>query len=229
MYRSRLVLLGVISFTLVSANRVSAQGKMLVGVQGGTNIASQFSSRQFYGSDISRYSRKGVIIGGIVEMQMSEPFYFAPEVRYIQKGVGYEGFPLFQNPLHGVGPLESQLEYIEVATNFEAKFGQRQFTFDLLAGPSFGINTSSRSIQPVYETSGNHYVNETDNKNVTHLLEISVDGGAGVEIELSDQLYLGIHALYSLGLTDVYDEQNADPPYTESTGIQILGRLMFSL
>jgi hypothetical protein len=219
------VVLASILSALLSTTEASAQSTVRIGIEGGINIANQWSPPFLANFGVSKTTRNGAIVGCIIELALSDESFIAPEVRYVQKGARLEGFP---EGAPYLGPLEYRLNYIEMVINFKAKFGPEKVRLCLNAAPDIGVNLYSHSVQSgiwLWEP----FTDDEDLQAATEQLEFSLNFGAGIEYNLTDRISLVLSGVYSLGLTNVYKRYALYSPYTQSNAIQILSGIMLSM
>jgi len=224
----------LLTSTISRTYLVWGQERPRFGFEVGLNIGQQVFSHDIEteNSGITKEPRRGFIVGALYEFSISQPFFFAPELRYIQKGVRYKGFPMIQsgnNPPIGLGDLEYQLEYLEAVATLKVKSGSDKFGISLIAAPALGILLSSHAYQQAYESTGNHFTNNYDISQRTETFEFSMSGGTAIEYNMSAGVSVYISGMYSLGLTDIYVRSGIYDAFSHSEGVLVLGGVLFTL
>lgn len=136
----------------------------------------------------------GLSLGGQVELRLSDLFFFQPELRYSQKGYSME--------LNGI-TVDARVGYLELPLLLKLKAPSGPSTKAyFVVGPNFGIKVGS---------SGSITINNTTTQADLNVksTDIAFDLGAGVEIPFSSDTSGFIGARYSLGLTNV-TQDNTD-------------------
>lgn len=189
---------------LSCAGTANAMAGMHAGVKGGMNIANQSTD----GTEPAD-SRNGMAIGGWVQMPVAPMFSIQPEAYFAMKGDSEEAGGV-------TGTIK--MDYLEVPVLAKASFGApaSPISPSLFAGPSFGINISSKA-----EVSGSGTSDgTTDVKDYTKSTDFGLVFGGAVEFG-----NVGIDVRYTKGLTNVDDSgSGAD---VKNNVISILGSLRF--
>jgi hypothetical protein len=209
---------------------VNAQLPIRLGFNAGINIANQ-SLTNFSFSD-SKGSRKGVIIGGLVELGISNLFSIQAEPRYIQKGRnGGEFVITTADSPEGIGrgELVYKLDYIEIPLLLKARVGPGNIKGFFFAGPNLGLMLSAKGVLNLTEV----YVQsvtpppDVDLKDEYETLDLSIDAGGGVEYRIGPKMSFLGSARYSHGLSNI---SSFSPSFSiKSYGIQIMVGVLFDL
>lgn len=178
---------------------------MHAGIKGGVNIAN-LSVDDAELAD----SRNGMAVGGWVQLPVAPMFSVQPEAYFSMKGDSQEDAGVTQS---------LNLSYLEVPVLAKATFGApgSPISPSLFAGPSFGINLSSKG---EVEGAGAGFDGETDYKDVTKSTEFGLVLGGGVEFG-----NVGIDVRYNKGLTNVSDDGSGTE--IKNNVFSILGSLRF--
>ena len=187
---------------------VSAQVQMSAGVQAGVNIANASYTSTFSG--VTSSPRTGLLIGGIVTLQIPERLCFRIEPMYVQNGASMkieEGNVSYEQ--------EYKLEYLEFPIHVMLQFGDGALRPYIFGGPNLGILLAANLeeempayLSPEFRQSGTH-----DITNDVSSWNFSVDLGGGMSYDIAPDIRLLIDVRYSFGLTDI-----ATPPHPNDQG-----------
>jgi hypothetical protein len=168
---------------LVGSQVAHAQAHL--GIRAGLNFANEFFDPEFFTN-----TRQGIIVGGVIQFVVSEPFSLALQPQYVQKGAVVDG---------ALGSRTTvKLDYVEIPAVLTASYEVRPLMVYAFAGPNVGILVSA-----VSETEENGTVTVKDAEEKTEDLDIAVDFGAGVGYELSEKLTLTGDIRYSYGISNI--------------------------
>lgn len=168
---------------LVGSQVAHAQAHL--GIRAGLNFANEFFDPEFFTN-----TRQGIIVGGVIQFVVSEPFSLALQPQYVQKGAVVDG---------ALGSRTTvKLDYIEIPAVLTASYEVNPLMVYAFAGPNVGILVSA-----VSETEENGTVTVKDAEEKTEDLDIAVDFGAGVGYELSEKLTLTGDIRYSYGISNI--------------------------
>ena len=217
------------------AHHYNAFGQMPIrlGFVGGLNIANQSYSVSPFGLALdAKASRIAVIVGGVVELGISNLWYLQLEPRYVQKGSKYGDFAITGAggpTVLGTSSLIIKLDYIEIPILLKAKFGDGDFRPFVLAGPSTGFNIAANLDVPGSGVSSQSQVTTNDIKDQTELIDVAIDLGVGAEYQFGSTIALLANVRYSFGLTNIAKNQLASTGTMRSTGLQLLVGALFNL
>jgi hypothetical protein len=197
---------------LISTTIASAQSPLKIGVEGGVNFGNASTSP----TSVSFSSRTGLMAGALLEVYVSDVFYFQPEVLYAQKGAEFS-----VSSSSGSGTLTWKFDYIEIPLLLEAKFGQSEFKPMIYGGPNIGFNVSATA-----EGSNGSSSGSVDIKDQVESIDFALDFGAGGEYAINPTTALIASIRYSLGISDI----DKDATSTWNTrGVQLLVGAKFTL
>ena len=210
MKKKNVIWLVSIAFLLLSSPVYS---QIKLGFQLGPNFTNPSVSDHF--TRVYEIESKTYLFGGILfEFKINDMFYIQPEVSFLPKGFTLKVKPEY-NP-YGYDPhIQLIYNYYEVTANVLSKFDIDNLTPFLFAGPSLSF-LSEASIKSPFIDREAEKVEKTD---------FSINFGAGVEFSLSKSIDIFVIARYSLGLTDI--EQ--DDTEVKTRGIALAAGLKFFL
>ncbi|MGA9363887.1 MAG: porin family protein [Bacteroidota bacterium] len=189
-----------------------AQSTVSLGFQAGLNLADASTSPNF--GEIS--TRMGLMVGGYLEISLSDVFSIQPELFEIQKGA--ESSVRTES---GPSIIKWNFEYAELPILVKVKLGLNQVRAFVFAGPNIGIKTQAES-----EVTLGTRSQTNDIKDQIKSTEISFDFGIGGEVRIDSTVALTTSIRYSHGLTDI----NKDTMVSwRSYGIQVVLGAEFSL
>jgi opacity protein-like surface antigen len=201
----------IVAGLLFAGSFISPPGQLRaqfrIGGTAGINIATlSVTSADSYWDPSRMSSYVGPVLGGIMEVGLSERLFLRIEPTYIQKGTrrtfyevsdAYTGLPLaIEAPF--------KLEFLQMPVTLGVQIGEGPLRPYLFAGPNVGYLLT-------------HGYSGSD---------IAFDAGIGVEYELSANRSILLEARYSAGLNNLNTE---DPgaPELRSRGIQPLLGVLF--
>lgn len=192
--------------------QASAQSTLSLGFQAGLNYADASTSPNF--GEIS--TRMGLMVGGYLEISLSDVFSIQPELFEIQKGA--ESSVQTES---GPSIVKWKFEYAELPILVKVKLGLNQVRAFVFAGPNIGIKTQAES-----EVTLGTQSQTSDIRDQIKSTEISFDFGIGGEYRIDSTVALIASIRYSHGLTDI----NRDTMVSwRSYGIQVVLGAEFSL
>jgi hypothetical protein len=168
----------------------SARSQSLsAGINAGVDISTANTSE-----DLSLSSRKGLILGGAVELTLVQPLTFRAGIQYVEKG--------FQVTTTSGGTTagDYNFNYLDFPINLKLSLGNPSFDPFVFAGTTLGTVLSATQV-----------ANGTsqDVKDQLSSVAMSLDLGGGIGFEFSRHLSLVTQATYSFGLTDAAKEQSS--------------------
>jgi hypothetical protein len=184
-----MVVTSLVSLVLVASGPVNAAEDIYGGIKGGVNIANQ----SFDPDDTETDSRMGMALGGYVGIPVNQSFAVQPEALFTTKGSENES-------------SSWKLNYIEVPVLARASFMHNASARpSLYAGPSVGINVSSKA-----ETDISGTTEEFDVKDETNPVDFGMVVGGGLDIPISQgKNSIGLDLRYTLGLNNVSDVEGS--------------------
>lgn len=193
-----------ISFFLLTSIAM-AQPSVGIGVQAGINFANATTSP----TSISTTSRTGLMLGGYVDIGLSDVLSIQPGLMYVQKGAE------FSVSAGGTTATATwKFDYIELPVLLMAHFGPSEFKPTLFAGPNIGINLKAEA-----EATSGSQSSTMDLKDDVESIDFALDFGAGGEYQINPTTALFANIRYSLGLSDIDKDGTSS---WKSTGVQIL-------
>jgi len=203
----------VFLFVIFSVTIVSSKGNLSIGIQGGVNFANA-SVEPDIGKDYT--ARIGLMVGGLMELDITQFFAFKLDLLYVEKGAKWE-----TETNDTTSKSTWKFDYVEFPMLFKAKFEQPMFEVNVFIGPNLGILLNAKGIS---EVGGESMT--IDFKEITRPIDIAFDFGGGGEFAFNPKVALFTNIRYSLG---VYDIDETDIGEWKSNGIQILAGTKFTL
>lgn len=202
----------VFLFVIFSVTIVSSKGNLSIGIQGGVNFANA-SVEPDIGKDYT--ARIGLMVGGLMELDITQVFAFQLGLLYVEKGAKWE-----TETNDTTSKSTWKFDYVEFPMLFKAKFEQPIFEVNVFIGPNLGILLNAKGVSEVGSESMT-----IDYKKITKPIDIAFDFGGGGEFSFSPKVALFTNIRYSLGVYDI-DETNIGE--WKSNGIQILAGTKFT-
>jgi opacity protein-like surface antigen len=223
------VLVTMVLFCLISG---SALAQFSIGPRFGINLAS-ISDDPEWPSGYDEGGLLGFVFGASVEIGIAGPMYIDVQPSYIQKGQEVTG-PFIINTNQGQvqvqGTLKNKASYIQFPILAKFKFPAGPVKPYGFLGPNIGINMSATQ-----EFEGGGQSIDQDNENISSI-DFGIDFGAGVEFGIAPMMSLLLDVRYSLGLTNLVDQQpqaqqgqQQQEVSAKASGIQIMIGAMFGL
>ena len=185
---------------------------MSLGFRGGVNFANAIIE----GVSLSPSKRTGMMLGGLIEINISDAISIQSEVLYVQKGAEFSV---------SVGGLSTtttwKFNYIEFPILFKEKYGSSSFKPYIFFGPYLGLRLNAES-----EVKFGTQSLTLDLKNSTESTDFGLDIGLGGEYSVSEKTALSGDVRYSAGLSDI---DKSSVISWRPTGIQILLGVKFGL
>ena len=191
-----------------------AAGQSTLGFRGGLSLTS-------LGGDARGFdSGTGLSFGGFFNVPVSDVLGVQVGAGFVQKGASFSDSV--------IGNLEFELGYIEIPlllTLSPPTVGNVGFTFSV--GPAVGFKTSCNislsDAGVTVELDCHDPMSESDLKS----FEVGAMVGAGLEIGLTENVFLVLDGLYNLGLTTTSDSGPVDD--TKNRAFSILAGASFSV
>ncbi|HVO76167.1 MAG TPA: porin family protein [Ignavibacteriaceae bacterium] len=224
----RIIFLSILFISAISFMQVNAQIKL--GVQGGVNLAGISMDPEESGFDTG--TRTALVLGGIINFDLSPLLSLQAEPSYVQKGSSVD-ITQIQNGINIKGEGNISINYIEIPILLKVTFPTPQIKPFLVGGASVSFRAGDAKLT-LDKVTGN-------GQDVTNLIpaedkeqtmkskstDFVLNFGAGLMIPVS-LLDIFIEGQYNLGLTNINDESNDDTKI-KNHGIQIKAGLLFSL
>ena len=178
----------LVTILAVAAAPTFAQSNVTGGVKIGVNFSKLTFTEEDVEDDETTDSRTGLVIGGFVDVPITELFSFQPEILYAQKG-GKQEIP-------GLGDSKFKLDQIQIPLLFKASFAGTSVRPFVVAGPGFGFVTSAKIDEPDLDE-------DIDVKDDIASVEITGIIGAGLQFGRGI-----VEFRYDHGFTDLDDEDD---------------------
>jgi outer membrane protein OmpA-like peptidoglycan-associated protein len=198
------VLMSLIMVTgLLLTTTISGYSQVYLGAQIGPNNEMGY----FYNSTQPKIHSNGKmnLFGGcMAEVDLADFLSLQAEFNYMQRGNVLT--PVYKGgvPVDGTN-VDVKLNYYEIPLMLKFKFGDKesQLRSYLIAGVTYGSAIEYWSYYP----SGKSY----DDMDVTSPTNISIDGGIGLEYQMSSQFFAFADLRYSNGMSNVIDPAKNNP------------------
>jgi hypothetical protein len=237
--------LGLVTFFAIRADAQNLYG----GARIGANLANQNSlgAGVFYypywgAEDNPTGIRTGFLAGLQLDRYFSDTWGLSAELFYDQKGAHREDqlSGTIDEPQNLAGPFfesgtsDVTLNYLECALLLKARFGSGVLRPYVFAGPSMGLFLSGKrhdNVSDTYtESSENYTVDTTQSipKAYIKTFDVSVIGGAGIELKVASNYIVFLDAAYTHGFTNIVP--NSDGlPRASSRDIRLAAGILFPL
>ncbi len=174
----------------VLAITASSFAQTKFGIKAGANLASAYGN-DFDGTD----GRIGLVVGAFTKFEISEKFYFQPELLYSSQGVSSTYYEVTQDK-----NLDAILKLSYLNIPLMAKFYPYK-GFNLQAGPQLGILLSAKQKFEVMR------MEDIENiKDFCNDFDFGLNLGLGYDFPEG----FGIDFRYNIGLTNIEDYDDAD-------------------
>lgn len=200
-------ILTALMFVITTA-AVYSQPNLSLGIEGGLNLANVSITP----SQTSN-SRTGLIIGGVLDIGISNNIGVTGGLRYIMKG--------FQTTSQGV-TFTDKLNYLEVPVLLKVKFPLTEVKPYVVGGPVLGIRVSASE-----EQSNGQQTADVDASNAYESIDFGLLFGGGLDFKIAAKTDLFIQAGYSFGLSNIYKQTTTVT--VKNYGIQLTGGVKFRL
>lgn len=191
---------------MLSAVQTYSQ-KLSIGIHAGLNFAgASITPSQTTGT------RTGIIIGGMVDIGISNEFSVAPGLQYISKGASSS---------EGGVTSTTSVNYFEIPVLAMYKFRSNEFTPHVFAGPNFAFKLSASS-----ESSGSGSSSSSDAGSSFSGFDMGLMFGTGSEYKVSSNMSVYLDLAYSLGLSNISSESSVS---IKNNGIRLIGGVKFGL
>ncbi len=151
--------------------------------------------------------RRGMAIGGFVQIDFTGPFALQPEAAYVQKGFDIPTIP--NDPNVEAGSLA--LDYVEIPVLAKLQIPVAgPITPTVFAGPAVSVNVNAEFDEPRPGT------DPRDISDFVNGTEVGAHMGAGLDIEAGGMLLM-LDARYTRGLTGVFDEEEINDAASDIT------------
>ncbi len=209
----------------------------MAGVQVGVNIANASYTSTMSG--ITKSARTGLLLGGILEIGVSDIVLLRAEPMYVQNGARMD-ISLGTWPESGDQSMKAiyKLEYLEIPVHVKWQIGAAAVRPYVFAGPNLGVllaATLEEEIpppavpEPEYRESGTRDIQDRFAST-----NFAVDFGAGVTYDVAVDIQLIMDVRYSLGLSNIAkppdpNDQGFEPDSWKSRDVRILVGVLFAL
>ncbi|MEO6694144.1 MAG: porin family protein [Ignavibacteria bacterium] len=202
--------IALIALFVISSFYTNAQSQSLsLGIEGGINISNITSTPA-----VTTNSRTGLIVGSVLDINVTPTITIAPGLRYVMKG-------WTSTPTAGV-TFTDKLNYLEVPVLLKVKFPLTEVKPYLAAGPVLGIQLSATEEQ----TNGTQNTSQ-DISSLVESIDFGLLFGGGLDFRVGFKTDLFVQFGYELGLSNIL--KNATTQTIKNNGIQITGGVKFKL
>lgn len=158
-------------------------------LHGGINLA-RFSSSG------AQENRRGLTVGGGIEIPLGDLFFLQPEVTYIEKGSRTT-----LGAINAAGLADSFIKYdfVDVPILLKKRFGRGEFTVDLVFGPYIGFAMTRAAI--TQDASGT--VTTTNLDSSLQSLDYGAVFGIGGNFKIDAETGVFLHGRYLWGLANL--------------------------
>ena len=184
--------------------RGAADTEVNAGLQLGLNIANANTT-----PSLATDPRIGLMIGGNVEVRLSQYLFIRPEMMYVQKGASLSATGI---------DTTLKFDYLEFPLLLKARFGSEEFRPVLFAGPNFGFRVNSSLDTKIGAATPSSFTTNAES------MDIAIDFGGGAEYWFRKNTAAMLTMRYSVGLTNVI---NLAGQTWRSTGLQIVSGVEF--
>jgi hypothetical protein len=222
---SLIIIILVLFFTDIEG--IHAQTSVRLAFTGGVN----FANARTEGFSLSTSNRTGLMVGGFLEVPISDIVFIQPEILYIQKGLKIGPVVITGNdptPL-GTTDLVYSFDYIEIPILLKTRFGGTEIKPFLFAGPNIGFNLSANKQVVGVDVQSQGMIITENVKDQTESIDFAIDLGGGAEYQMMSKLALFVDARYSMGLTNISKNTQSSSTAIKSTGIQFLLGVLLNL
>jgi len=200
-----LTIFAVLVLTITSSQLYSQ--KLSIGIHAGLNFAgASITPSQTTGT------RTGIIIGGMVDIGISNELSVAPGLQYISKGASSND---------GGVTSTTSLNYFEIPLLALYKFKSSEFTPHIFAGPNFAFNLSANS-----ESSGGGSSSSSDMSSSFSGFDMGLMFGTGSEYKVSSNMSVYLDLAYSLGLANISKDNSVT---IKNNGLRLMAGVKFGL
>ena len=179
-----------------------------LGLEGGVNIANVSIT-----PDQTSNARTGVIVGGIVDINLSPTIAISPALRFNMKG--------FKTTVNGV-TFTDKLNYIEIPALLKVKFPLTEVKPYLIGGPVVGFQISANE-----EQSNGTNSQTVDASSAYESIDFGLLFGGGIDFKVGAKTILFIQPAYYLGLSNIWKQSTTVT--VKNNGFQITGGVKFNL
>jgi opacity protein-like surface antigen len=222
---------------VVGANNGSAQMQTMAGVQVGVNIANvSYTSTM---SGVSKSARTGLLLGGILEIGVSDKVCLRAEPMYVQSGAKMD-ISIGASRESGDQSMKAiyLLEYLEIPVHVKWQIGAGVVRPYIFTGPNLGVLLAATLEEeipppavpaPEYRESGTRDIRDRFTST-----NFAVDFGAGVTYDVAVDIQLNMDVRYSFGLSNIAkppdpNDQSFQPDSWKSRDIRVLVGVLFAL
>ncbi|HPS65900.1 MAG TPA: porin family protein [Ignavibacteria bacterium] len=201
------------AFMMLSAISQGYSQNLRIGPKIGVNFANTFEDPSYNSSN-----RTGLIIGGVLDIRISDEFYIQPEAEYIMKGNQFT---------NGIGnTVKYKLDYIQFPVYFKFRFpitGSSLHPF-ILGGPTFGFNVNAQSEESNRTTSVT-----TDISSDIESMDVGLDIGGGLEFPIAPNASMYVSLMYGAGISNVVKSTDFYYNNLKNYSIKLQAAVLFGL
>ncbi|HEY3876646.1 MAG TPA: porin family protein [Candidatus Kapabacteria bacterium] len=233
------VLFSIATLGLVTFSAIWADAQNLyIGARIGANVANQLndSLTAATGPGVTTGSHAGFLAGLQVDQHLSDMWGISGELLYDQKGM-HENYnesgtfflpPNTTGPFSQTGSTDFTLNYLEAALLLKVRFFSGDLRPYIFAGPSVGLFLSGKQQDNFTVIIDGTETVDTTRSIGENTFDVSIVGGAGVELKLGSGHIVFIDAAYAYGFTNI--AQNTDPvEWIKSRDIRLAAGILFPL
>lgn len=201
--------------TLLSTIPAAAQ-TIGIGIRGGYNLA--FANR---GGDTNGSPSSGIVLGASATLELFPSFALQGGIQYVKKNNTFE----IVLPGGETRTENYQFDYLELPLSMTLNFGSSSPRFYGLLGTTLGT---------LLVATGGDPEQNRDTSDVSESLDpidMSVDIGAGMALDLSSHITFIVEAKYNYGLLDIYQHtaQVTSLNSWRARDLKVIAGLYFSL
>jgi hypothetical protein len=187
-----------------------ANSQMTYGGRLGLNLANISGD---YGDDEAPGMLTSFYLGGVMNYELSDKLFLAPELNFSIKGAhsNYEStFTFFGVTTSTKVDVKSSMSYLEIPINVGFKFSD---ALSLKAGPYVGILMGAKS-KGTSESTVAGVTTSTDIDDDSKDGLSSTDFGINVGLAYAMESGFGVEARFSQGLSNIYDIEGLDDKFS---------------
>lgn len=193
---------------IVMLSTTARSQSIALGVEGGINIANINVT-----PTTTTSSKTGILIGGIIDINITPNITITSGARFIQKG--------WSNTSNGI-TYNVKMGYLEFPALLKVKFPLTEVKPYLIAGPTLGIKLSANE-----EATDGTQTQDTDISSLVESTDFGLLFGAGIDFKVGNKTSLFFQPAYALGLSNIV--KNSTTTTIKNYGFEITGGVKFSL
>ena len=203
---SKLTMVLVLAAIAAFNSHVFSQSTGL-GIEGGLNLANMSVTPNFNTS-----TRTGLMVGGFVDIGVSNIISIRPGVRFVMKG--------FSASSNGI-TITERLSYLEMPMLLKGSIPLQRVKPYFVAGPTLAIQLSATQ-----EATNGVQVQTDDASSAFETIDFGLYFGGGLDFHVANNIDVFTGFGYSLGLTNISKIPNFEG---KNNGIQVTGGIKFNL